>query len=67
MTMPPDMILSSCGIGPKAQCVAMFISSHLALILHLWMRFVGLQPMKELHQGPICRSYKDALGSLMGP
>jgi len=47
MTMSQDMTLSR-GTGPKVQCVMMFSSFHLALILHLWMRFVGLQPRKEL-------------------
>jgi hypothetical protein len=45
MTISLDIILS-CKIGPKAWCVMKFSSSHLALILHLWMRSIGLQRRK---------------------
>jgi hypothetical protein len=66
MTMSRDMTFS-CGTRPKVRFVMMLFSHHLAIILHLWMKFVGLQPMKKLHQGRICKSCQDALNSLMGP
>jgi hypothetical protein len=64
--MSPNMTIS-CGIGPKTWCVMMLFSFHLALILHLWMKFVGLHPMKELHYGPIYKNWQDASNALMGP
>jgi hypothetical protein len=42
----------------------LFISSYIDL--HLWIKYVGLQPRRELHKGPIYKSCHNASNSLMG-